>query len=196
MTDKKRPVKKGSKARSAAKKTSEGPRAEKGNTPSSGTARRKVRSGKNAADKQQLPQLSLYTLANTLQQGIVFEGNDRKIGFANPAFCKMFGIPSPQAVLGAGCAAMAEQAKSAFADPEGFVRTVEQRKRDKQVVLAEEVKLADGRVFERDYIPIISGQDKVRNYWIYRDITKRKLAEEALEASQKLLETTIESAPT
>lgn len=122
----------------------------------------------------------LQALVDNMQQGILFEGSDRRILFANQWFCDIFGISSPGVILGAGCASLAEQAKHAFADPEGFIRTVERRVAERRTVLSEELSLGDGRTLERDYIPVLIGNRQAGNYWIYRDVTARKRAEDLL----------------
>ncbi len=122
----------------------------------------------------------LEALVDNLQQGVVFEDQTRRICSANRKFCDLFGIPSPEAIVGADCAALAEQAKAYFSDPEDFVGTIARRLAEQRIVLAEELTLTDGRIFERDYIPVATDQVPQGNYWIYRDITKRKRREERL----------------
>jgi PAS domain-containing protein len=87
----------------------------------------------NAANQKQTETLSpdvlanLQVLVNTMLQGILFTSKDRRILFANQAFCDLFRISSPGTILGADCSLMAEQAKHAFIDPEGFLSTMERR---------------------------------------------------------------------
>jgi two-component system cell cycle sensor histidine kinase/response regulator CckA len=142
---------------------------------------------KQAEEARQTALANLEALVDNVQQGVLFEGQDRRIRFANRTFCSLFGIPSSDLIIGADCAAIAQQAKPVFADPDGFVETIEQRLRDRQIVLSEEVKLADGRMFERDYIPILAGEAQLGNYWIYRDITERERADAALRERERQL---------
>jgi len=51
---------------------------------------------------------------------------------------------------------------------------------DKVTVTGEELELTDGRIFERDYIPIFQGDKFLGNLWQYRDITGRVTIEKDL----------------
>ncbi len=137
----------------------------------------------------------LQALVDNMQQGILFETGDRRILFANQSFCNLFGISSPDALLGADCVLMAEQTKHAFADPGGFIAAIEHRLKECKTVLSEELSLADGRIMERDYIPLAAASEQTGNYWIYRDITERRRAERALMESETRLRMVTENAP-
>jgi two-component system, cell cycle sensor histidine kinase and response regulator CckA len=136
----------------------------------------------------------LQSLVDNMQQGILFEGADRRVLFANQSFCTLFGIASPNAITGADCAIMADQAKRAFIDPEGFIATIERRLTEQKTALSEELLLRDGRIMERDYIPVMRGGELSGNYWIYRDITKRQRSEQALRESEDKFRSIFENA--
>ncbi|MDX2097869.1 MAG: response regulator, partial [Leptolyngbyaceae cyanobacterium bins.59] len=120
----------------------------------------------------------LMVLIGNLQAGVLVEDHDRCIALVNDIFCQIFGIPaSPQALVGVSCADAAEQSKHLFAQPEEFVTRIEQILNLRQVVVNEELLMADGRVLERDYIPIVVGEDYQGHLWQYRDITARKQVE-------------------
>jgi len=124
----------------------------------------------------------LTSLIQTIQAGVLVEDETRHISLINGMFCTMFGIPAePKDLLGSDCSTAAEQSKGLFADPEGFVSTVTVRLRNQTIVTNEELSLADGRTFERDYIPIFVNHVYKGHMWLYRDITARKQIEIEME---------------
>jgi PAS domain S-box-containing protein len=119
----------------------------------------------------------LTNLLLNLQEGILLEDANRKITLTNQLFCDMFGIPvPPELLIGADCSNSAEQSKQLFKDPEKFVSDISKILFYKVAVYNDELELADGRYFERDYIPTYLEQNYNGHLWKYRDITVRKQA--------------------
>lgn len=120
----------------------------------------------------------LSNLIINLKEGILLESSDRKIRLTNQLFCEMFGIPvSPEAMVGADCSNAAEQSKMLFSNPEKFAHDIEIILKNKQAVFNDELELADGRYFERDYIPTYIDGNYSGHLWKYRDITQKKLSD-------------------
>ncbi|RYC69002.1 PAS domain S-box protein [Spirosoma sordidisoli] len=126
---------------------------------------------------------NLNRLANLIanfQDGILLEDENRSIVLVNQHFCDMFSVPlAPDQLIGLDCSGMAEQSKHYFAEPEPFVERVNQLLRDQKLVIGEELLLADGRVLERDYVPVFLDNVYTGHLWKYSDITKRKRADDA-----------------
>ncbi|MBX2975661.1 MAG: PAS domain S-box protein [Ignavibacteriaceae bacterium] len=129
----------------------------------------------------------LFALTTSIEQGILYENEGRQIEFANMTFCNYFGIPSPEMLLGVDCDAAAEMSKIIFEDPDEFIKVIKKTIKAQKTVLNHELYLVDGRVFERDYIPVKRDGKKTGNYWVYRDITKRKQNEAELAQAEELL---------
>ena len=119
----------------------------------------------------------LTNLLINLQEGILLEDANRRIALTNQLFCDLFAIPvPPELLIGADCSNSAEQSKQLFKDPEKFVADISKILFYKVAVYNDELELADGRYFERDYIPTYLEQNYTGHLWKYRDITVRKQA--------------------
>ncbi|UFH56335.1 PAS domain S-box protein [Spirosoma sp. KNUC1025] len=122
----------------------------------------------------------LANLITHLQDGLLLEDEHRTIILVNQHFCELFSVPlSPEQLTGMDCSGMAEQSKHFFKDPETFVQRVNQLLDEKKPVIGEELELADGRIFDRDYIPLFIEGSYAGHLWKYSDITRRKRAEDA-----------------
>ena len=102
------------------------------------------------------------------------EDEHRRIELVNQTFCDLFSIPAPPtALIGADCSQAAEQSAPLFADPEAFVHRVNALLAARRQVTGDVLTMADGRVVERDYIPIFIDENYRGHLWKYRDITAR-----------------------
>ena len=141
---------------------------------------------KKVQDEMASVSTRLSTLIKNLQYGILMEDQDRNIALINKKFCDMFGIPvEPELLLGSDCSDSARQSKHMFKYPDEFLERIELILKDKKTVTDEELELADGRIFERDYIPIFLDERFLGNLWQYRDITSRKKIETDLRKAIK-----------
>lgn len=136
---------------------------------------------KKAEEQMRIVTNRLTTLISHLPGGILMETADRKIQQTNQSFCDLFGIPvAPEMLIGFDCQDASDLAKNLFVDPEGFELGIQKIITTKEIVLGEELLLKDGRVFQRDYVPILDQNDRVENLWNYRDITQRREYEKQL----------------
>lgn len=124
----------------------------------------------------------LRGLIASLRMGILLEDEHRRVALTNHVFCTDFEIPAePDQLIGADCRESAERSKHLAADPEGFVTRIDEILRRREAVYAEEVEFANGRVLERDFIPIVVGNDYRGHLWTYRDVTPRIEAQREIE---------------
>ena len=138
----------------------------------------------------------LNNLIINLQEGILLEDSNRKIGLTNQLFCDMFAIPAPpEALAGADCSESAEQNKQFFTNPEQFVAGINFILANKKAVYNDELELLDGRHFERDYIPTWFSEVYSGHLWKYRDITERKHAQQKLQASEERYRSIFQGSP-
>ncbi|UZR98012.1 GAF domain-containing hybrid sensor histidine kinase/response regulator [Chondrinema litorale] len=91
-------------------------------------------------------------------------------------------------MIGINCEKALEQLKLLFHNPEEFISDVKILLKEKNTVLSDEISMIDGRILERDYIPIFSENEYKGHLWRYKDITERKIAEKALYQQKNDLE--------
>ena len=119
---------------------------------------------------------------------MLVEDEHRRLHMTNQRFCDWFGVPvPPEALRGADCAAAAAASAVTFRDPEAFLAQVEQTLEAATPVVGVRIDLADGRVFERDYMPIWLDGTYRGHLWQYRDITERSRAERRVRESRDAL---------
>lgn len=146
-----------------------------------------------SAAANQDPAHRLAVLIGSLQEALLLEDERRHIEIVNQAFCDLFGIPAPPAALiGADCSQAAEHSAPLFADPAGFVRRVSDLLGAQTPVTGEVITMADGRVLERDYIPIFVDDDYRGHLWKYRDISARVRETERQRAEARWMEMVID----
>ncbi len=143
---------------------------------------------KEKAAEQKLieSQNRLSTLILNLESGILLEDENRDIVITNNRFCEFFGIPvAPEYLVGQDCSDAAEQSKELFLDPKGFVDRINILVREKKLVLGDELQLVDGRILERDFIPIYENDLYKGHLWAYRDVTLKRRYRENMEAERQ-----------
>jgi len=121
---------------------------------------------------------NLTILIQNLHAGTLFEDETRHIYMVNQSFCNLFGIDAPpDALVGFDCAVASENSKHMMKEPVRFIERIDEIILAGKTVTSDELYLNDGRVFERDYIPISDNNDLLGHLWQYHDITDRKLNE-------------------
>ena len=125
------------------------------------------------------------SLITNMNSGILLEDENRRIVFTNQLFCDLFGIPvAPEMMQGADCSNSAEQSKHWFKQPEKFVKDIAGILENKHLIHAELLEFEDGRILERDYIPIYLDKKYKGHLWKYTDITDKQKASAAIAESE------------
>ncbi|MGY8971163.1 MAG: PAS domain-containing sensor histidine kinase [Flavobacteriales bacterium] len=128
----------------------------------------------------------LSSLIMNLHSGVLLEDENRKVVLTNTKFLDLFKIPStPEALIGLDCTLASEGSKILFKNPEGFVSRVHKILTDKKQVLGDELLMNDGRTVERDFIPVLKGDEYKGHLWTFRDITFRKQYSKILESQKQ-----------
>lgn len=120
----------------------------------------------------------LIRLVAALPAAVLVEDEGRRIVLVNDYFCDLFEISAPPAELTGGDAVpVIAQSKDVVADPDGFLLRAGQIAAARELVTNEEVMLADGRIYDLDYVPVLVGQERHGQLWMYWDVTERKVFE-------------------
>lgn len=147
-------------------------------------------------DRLRASEARLAALISNFYGGILVEDENRRVVLINEAFCQFFGVPqSPEELIGADGRELVRQNKRQFTDPVSFARRVEELIEGRRTVRGEEVTLADGRICERDYVPVFVDAAYLGHLWKYRDITERKRTEVALRASEERFRAISDASP-
>ena len=129
----------------------------------------------------------LSTLIGSLHMGILVEDEDRMVVLANEGLTQMFGIPVPPfALVGTDCAKSAAQSAPLFVDEETFEETVRQIVAAHDRVVGDVLPMKDGRVLERDYIPVVLDGRSAGHMWLYRDVTTEHRIRQELQVAKRL----------
>lgn len=128
----------------------------------------------------------LSSLISHLDSGVLLEDESRNIVITNQKFCDIFSLPfTPDALQGKNHEVLLEDSKFIFERPEYFLHRVRKLVKDKKVVLGDELRLMNGKILERDYIPISQNKEYKGHLWTYRDVTLSRNYRKSLEAHKK-----------
>jgi PAS domain S-box-containing protein len=105
----------------------------------------------------------------------------------NQRFIEMWQIP-PLAAASGRDADLLDAVLPQLEDPAGFLRRVAELYADPEASSCDEIRLVDGRVFDRWSEPQRLAGRSVGRVWSFRDVTASRQAAEALRESQSLLE--------
>jgi PAS domain S-box-containing protein len=102
------------------------------------------------------------------------EDEHRRITLVNREWCALFDLPlDPDSLVGTDSAQAMQRTKGAFADPQRFVRRVDELLASRRPAYAETLPLRDGRTLERDSVPIFEDGQPRGHLWLYRDVSAR-----------------------
>ncbi|MFB6231823.1 MAG: PAS domain-containing sensor histidine kinase, partial [Salinibacter sp.] len=138
----------------------------------------------------------LSALIQSIQDAILVENEDGELILANQAFCDLFEIEeSPSALTGTDCRAAAEAAQDLFVDPSVLTDRVEEIVEAGEPVTAEPLHMADGRIVERDYVPVDLDDQTTGHLWQYRDVTEQRKAEAKIRRLKDFYEQVLNAMP-
>ncbi len=134
------------------------------------------------------------TIIANIQAGILVEDFNRRVVLSNQFFCDYFGIPlPPEQLVDMDCNESTQQSSRLFKDPEEFINRINIILKERKLVVDEELELADGRFFERDFIPIYENNEYLGHLWKYEDVTEKRHIEVTLKRSEEKYRRIIEN---
>ena len=117
----------------------------------------------------------LGALVAHLRDAVLFVDDERRVVFANDAFREVFGyVDDPLGMVGRPVEEIRRGATDAVVDPKAFVARVEEIYVAWAPVAGDEVEIGDGRVLERDYVPVPLDGGRHGHLWLYRDVTEQR----------------------
>ncbi|WP_275408546.1 PAS domain S-box protein [Planosporangium mesophilum] len=142
-----------------------------------------------AAERQaQVEAARLMTLIESLNVAILLQDEQRRVVLANAAFVEMFSLGvTPERLRGTGGGASSSPLAALYADAEDVERRTEAAIRRGRALRGEEIPLIDGRVLERDYVPIMLDGSTLGFLWVFRDITAQAEIRRGLEERARIL---------
>jgi PAS domain S-box-containing protein len=131
-------------------------------------------------------QIRLSTLITSLQSGILVVDESGRILLINQLFCDIFGFnANPDELVGLAAASLAEPSTIAVVDPDTFRAHIQELLHNRQPSVGELIQLVNGRIFERDFIPIFLGEQYMGQLWQYTDVTEKHTAREQIRLSEE-----------
>lgn len=125
-----------------------------------------------AEDQLKASENRLSSLIANLHTGILVEDEHRNIVLANKMFCGFFDIDAPpHRLVGIDCYSAIKDNKNLFKNPGLEIKRIDEITKNKTLILSDELEMADGRILERDYIPIFNKGVYNGHLWTYTDVT-------------------------
>jgi PAS domain S-box-containing protein len=136
----------------------------------------------------------LLVLIENMQSGVLVEDENRRIILVNRAFCDLFSVNLiPEDLIGKDYSYAAYFIKRLFKNPGQFAEHENYLINNKNIHIGQTLDLLDGRVYERDYIPIYVETGYTGNLWKYRDTTEENKIRNDLIKSEKKYKSVIDT---
>ncbi|MFN5021100.1 MAG: ATP-binding protein [bacterium] len=123
----------------------------------------------------------LQYLMSNLGKGILVEDENHCVVLVNRQFCNLFQIPvQPHEMIGVNCLDSLQQSLALFKDAEKVKTDIFSMMGKQEPLIGQEVVFNDGRILERDYVPIIIENTFKGQLWSYTDVTQNRQLQKSL----------------
>jgi len=117
---------------------------------------------------------AVKSLMTSYQTGIIFEDPSGNIQLVNQPFCDLFleGI-NPNEVMESERNAITSKIIAKIEDAEQLIATTINIRRARAMVTGNIMRLIDGRILERNYVPVFENDSFKGHLWSFNDITEK-----------------------
>ena len=117
----------------------------------------------------------LSDVLDSINSALLVETTDLKLRHVNQPFCSMFGLGDQSAKMTGTDSEWLMQSIGALCEEHSaFTTLVTSLRRMRKPASADLIRLLDGRVLERDYVPLFRGTNFRGHLWAYRDVSARE----------------------
>jgi signal transduction histidine kinase len=122
---------------------------------------------------------TLKTLLANLRDSVVFVNDARRIVWINQASLDMLQIPgAAEELIGESADIIRSRSAVGFEDQEAFRANLDQLYANWSPVYGDQLTWSDGRVFERDYLPVPLEGGRRGHMFVVRDVTEQRAREQ------------------
>jgi PAS domain S-box-containing protein len=141
----------------------------------------------DAEQRHRLAAARLTALIESLHVGVLLQDEQQRVVLTNSAFVEMFALGlSPDRLRGSAPAGTTPFVH-AYADSKAAEKRTTEAVRRGRPILGDEVVLGNGRVLERDYLPITMDGTTLGHLWVFHDITAQAEIRRSLEQRNRML---------
>lgn len=131
-------------------------------------------------------QVRLSTLITSLQSGVLVVDEQGRILLINQLFCDIFSLDlQPDQLTGQDSGTLSEASMRAVESPDDFLVQTRFLLSQRQTSVGEVINLKNGRILERDYIPLFLNEQYLGHLWQYTDVTEKHTAREQIRRSEE-----------
>lgn len=147
-------------------------------------------------NRNQNKSLFLNALITHLPQAVLFVDDEQNIIITNTQFCRLFNIKiRPEELKGKSFVDLFGERSHLFKYPAQIIVQINHLTAVKKPSYKEQLHLADGRIFTRDYIPVSVEGAFVGNMWTFSDDTEKINADTLLNKQKKFYEDILNNLP-
>ncbi|QNH62649.1 PAS domain S-box protein [Hymenobacter sediminicola] len=129
----------------------------------------------------------LTALLQTISTGLLAQDEHCHIKLINQRLCDLLALPDPPAAyIGQDCHQVLRQS-AAFRRPDDVLQQADEAMRA-QLRRAELVELANGRVLQREYLPVVQNGRTMLHLWSYEDVTRQRQVQAHVQELSQLAE--------